>query len=88
MNCEIEVKDVRFRWDGAGEKLKKIEIKGSWKDSETEKQNTSKKSTQSTQIEGGQTKKLQTQKLRVEKLQQVIMQLYDLKESDVCIEVE
>lgn len=88
VNCEIEVKDVRFRWDGAGEKLKKIEIKGSGKVSETEKQNTSKKSTQSTQIEGGQTKKLQPQKLRVEKLQQVIMQLYDLKESDVCIEVE
>lgn len=87
-NYGIEVKDIRFRWDGAGEKLRKIEIRGSGKVSEAEKQNAFKKSAQSTQIEGVQTEKIQSQKLQSEKLQQVIMQLYDVKESDVRIEVE
>lgn len=87
-NYGIEVKAIKFRWDGAGEKIRKIEISGSRKKAETEKQNASKKSAQSTQTKGVQTKKLQTKKLQIEKLQNVIMQLYDLKESDVRIEVE
>ena len=86
-NYGIEVKDIVFRWDGAEEKIKKIEVRGSGKE-ENEKQNTFKESAQSTQIEGVQTKKTQTKKLQVEKLQKVIVQLYDLKESDVRIEVE
>ena len=87
-NYGIEVKDVRFRWDSAGEKIKKIEVRGRRKEVEIEKQNDSKESAQSTQREGIQTEKLQTKKLKVEKFQKVIQQLYDLKESDIHIEVE
>lgn len=66
-NAGIQESRITVRWDGAREKIKKIELRGIWaKEAGKEAENSEKK----------------------EKLKKVIGELYDLKESDICIEVE
>ena len=54
----MQVKEIIFRWDNEGEKLKKIKIDGSMS------------------------------KEQSRKIKKILMQLYELEESDICIEVE
>ena len=54
----MQVKEIIFRWDNEGEKLKQIKIDGSMS------------------------------KEQSRKIKKILMQLYELEESDICIEVE
>ena len=72
----ISVKKVTFRWDSAKEHIRKLEIEGSLKTLQNEKYKKSEKQIESVQTE------------TVEKIKKIMMQLYNLKKSDIQIEVE
>ena len=72
----ISVKKVTFRWDSAKEHIRKLEIEGSLKTLQNEKYKKSEKQIGSVQTE------------TVEKIKKIMMQLYNLKKSDIQIEVE
>ena len=76
IRAAFSVKKVTFRWDSAKEHIKKLEIEGSLKNLQNEKYKKSKKQIGSVQAE------------TVEKIKKIMMQLYNLKKSDIQIEVE